>query len=98
MTDLEKANTYQEEKRVDESRKPVYHVTPPVGWMNDPNGFSIFEGMIHLFYQYHPYSDVWGPMHWGHYISKDFVNGKSFRQLWRRIQTMTLQDVFLAVQ
>ena len=48
MTDLEKANTYQEEKRVDESRKPVYHVTPPVGWMNDPNGFSIFEGMIAL--------------------------------------------------
>lgn len=76
MTDLEKANTYQEEKRVDESRKPVYHVTPPVGWMNDPNGFSIFEGMIHLFYQYHPYSDVWGPMHWGHYISKDFVKWK----------------------
>ena len=76
MTDLEKANTYQEEKRVDESGKPVYHVTPPVGWMNDPNGFSIFEGMIHLFYQYHPYSDVWGPMHWGHYISKDFVKWK----------------------
>lgn len=76
MADLAKANRYQEENRVDQSEKPIYHVTPPVGWMNDPNGFSIFQGRIHLFYQYHPYRDVWGPMHWGHCISDDFVKWK----------------------
>ncbi len=73
MTDLEKANKYQEENRTDKSEKPVFHVTPPTGWMNDPNGFSIFQGKVHLFYQYHPYGDVWGPMHWGHCVSDDFV-------------------------
>ncbi len=76
MSDLARANKYQEEKRIDRSGKPLFHVTPPVGWMNDPNGFSVFRGKIHLFYQYHPYSDVWGPMHWGHCISEDFVKWK----------------------
>ena len=76
MTDLTRANKYEEENRIDKSEKPVFHVTPPVGWMNDPNGFSIFQGKIHLFYQYHPYRDTWGPMHWGHCVSEDFVKWK----------------------
>lgn len=76
MTALAKANKYQNENRIDRREKPVFHVTPPVGWMNDPNGFSIFQGTIHLFYQYHPYSDAWGSMHWGHCISKDFIKWK----------------------
>lgn len=45
----------------------------PIGWMNDPNGFSIFKGVCHLFFQYHPYSTHWGPMHWGHYTTEDFI-------------------------
>lgn len=73
MTKLEKANRYQEQNRIDQKEKPVFHVTAPVGWLNDPNGFSIYQDRIHLFYQYHPYSDVWGPMHWGHSVSDDFV-------------------------
>lgn len=76
MTKLAKANKYQEENRVDRGEKPVFHVTPPVGWMNDPNGFSVYQGKVHLFYQYHPYSEAWGPMHWGHCISEDFVKWK----------------------
>lgn len=73
MTKLEKANQYQEMNRVAKDEKPVFHIAPPVGWMNDPNGFSVYQGKIHLFYQYHPYSDKWGPMHWGHLISEDFI-------------------------
>lgn len=73
MSPLEKANHYQDENRIDQEEKPVFHVTPPIGWMNDPNGFSVFQNKIHLFFQYHPYSDVWGPMHWGHYVSEDFL-------------------------
>lgn len=76
MTGLERANEYQEQNRIAGSRRTVFHVTPPTGWMNDPNGFSIYQGKIHLFYQYHPYNDTWGPMHWGHYISEDFVKWK----------------------
>ncbi|MBO4400293.1 MAG: glycoside hydrolase family 32 protein [Selenomonadaceae bacterium] len=51
---------------------PKYHVAPPHGWLNDPNGFCWYNGQYHIFYQHHPYSVDWGPMHWGHSTSKDF--------------------------
>ncbi|MGC9615134.1 hypothetical protein ACO2FM_03995 [Staphylococcus pasteuri] len=51
-----------------------YHVMPKYGWINDPNGFSYFDGYYHMFYQYYPYAPEWGPMHWGHARSKDLVH------------------------
>ena len=27
--------------------------------MNDPNGFSVYKGEYHLFFQYHPFSKAW---------------------------------------
>lgn len=52
---------------------PGYHFAVPAGWMNDPNGFVYWNGYYHLFYQYNPYEPKWGPMHWGHCRTKDFV-------------------------
>ena len=56
---------------------PVWHVSPDRGWLNDPNGLVVVDGRWHAFHQYHPDSDRWGPMHWGHVSSADGLH-------WRR--------------
>lgn len=76
---LQEARQYEREyleaeaNKDKENDRPLFHATGTVGWINDPNGFSVYKGDYHLFYQYYPHDTHWGPMHWGHSISKDLV-------------------------
>ncbi len=72
---LQKAREYEKNEtvKIPIEQKPSFHACSPVGWINDPNGFSIFQDEVHLMCQYHPYTTQWGPMHWAHYKSKDFI-------------------------
>ena len=58
----------------DEAYRPQIHFSPKAHWINDPNGMVYNNGIYHLFFQYHPYSSVWGPMHWGHATSRDMIS------------------------
>lgn len=68
-----------------EEELPKFHVTGGIGWINDPNGFSVYKDEYHLFYQYYPYDVKWGPMHWGHVKTKDFIK-------WERIPVAMAPD------
>lgn len=84
---LEKAQIYQEKNadRVPNYQKPGFHVSSPIGWMNDPNGWSVYQDEYHLFFQYHPYNTHGGSMHWGHVKTKDFIR-------WERMPVALAPD------
>lgn len=72
LSEVREFERLADEKMKNESR-PAIHLSPRVGWLNDPNGFSYYHGQYHLFYQYHPYSTCWGNIHWGHAVSDDLI-------------------------
>ena len=57
-----------------EKYRCMHHLTPPRGWMNDPNGTCFYNGAYHVFFQYTPENVNGGNKSWGHFISKDMIN------------------------
>ncbi|WP_282177801.1 glycoside hydrolase family 32 protein [Vibrio nereis] len=56
--------------------RPKFHITPPHGLLNDPNGFCYFNNQYHLFYQWFPFDTFHGMKHWMHLTSTDLFNWK----------------------
>lgn len=51
-----------------------FHLQPPTGWLNDPNGLCQAGGRYHAYFQYAPFSpDGSGVRHWGHAVSTDLI-------------------------
>ena len=65
--------------------KCAYHLTPPTGWMNDPNGICQLGKTYHVFFQYAPDYPKDDNKSWGHYISNDLLH-------WRFIGTALYPD------
>ncbi|MCR4955726.1 MAG: glycoside hydrolase family 32 protein [Lachnospiraceae bacterium] len=74
--DVERIRALEEAQRAigkDDPYYPAFHLAPPVGWLNDPNGLCQMGDVHHIFFQYSP---QWkkGGQYWGHYETKDFIN------------------------
>ena len=53
---------------------PSYHIEAKTGLLNDPNGFSFFNGKYTLFYQNWPFGAAHGLKSWVHMESSDLVH------------------------
>jgi beta-fructofuranosidase len=66
-------------------QRPMFHITPPFGWMNDPNGMFELNGTTHVFYQHTPEAVTFGVQTWGHVISRDLAH-------WKTLPTALVPD------
>ena len=61
----------------DDGWRLKFHLMPPAGWLNDPNGLCQFRGEYHVFFQYQP-EDAGGvgktPKVWGHYAGNSLLH------------------------
>ncbi len=51
-----------------------YHLHPPVGWINDPNGLCQKDGIYHIYHQYVPFYPELCSVLWGHVTTRDFIH------------------------
>lgn len=68
-------NRKEQYKRV--QRDPLrlkYHLQPPMGWLNDPNGLCQKDGIYHIYFQYCPFYPEIRSIFWGHMTTKDFIH------------------------
>ncbi|MBG6095737.1 glycoside hydrolase family 32 protein [Nocardioides luteus] len=58
---------------------PRFHIRPPRGYLNDPNGPIQVGDTTHLYFQYRPSTDTEVPVEWGHASSPDLVTWRLHR-------------------
>ncbi len=65
--------------------RPLLHITPSCGFMNDPNGLLYYKGQYHYFAQLNPYGFSPGNTCWMHAVSGDLMR-------WRELPYALLPD------
>lgn len=73
------------EKAAADPHRQRFHLQPPVGWLNDPNGLCVYGGQYHAFFQYSPFDVNGGVKHWGHAVSTDLLH-------WEQLPVMLYPD------
>lgn len=61
-------------KKTSQENRLLYHIVPPHGLLNDPNGLSYFKGRHHVFYQWNQHGTLHQTKSWGHVSTEDFVH------------------------
>lgn len=54
--------------------RQAFHLSPPQGLINDPNGLIFWQGAYHVFYQWNPNGCDHLNKHWAHVRSKDLIH------------------------
>jgi beta-fructofuranosidase len=54
--------------------RQAFHIQPPVGLLNDPNGLVWNDGVYHVCYQWYPAGPAHGLKLWAHVTSPDLVH------------------------
>lgn len=69
-----KSRARQYLKPTDSIYRPVWHISPPQGLLNDPNGFIFHDNTYHLCYQWYPFACMHKDKYWVQMHSDDLVN------------------------
>lgn len=59
--------------------RPKFHISPPRGYLNDPNGPIELGDVFHLYYQSRSLADMAVPVEWGHATTTDLVRWRLHR-------------------
>ena len=71
----------------DDPDYPCFHVVPPVGRLNDPNGLLVDGDTYHAFYQLSPFHPHRKLVYWGHSSSTDLLH-------WHHHEPAIIPDSF----
>ena len=61
-------------KKVQKNGAMDFHVLPPHGLLNDPNGLVHFKGLTHIFFQWNTEGTDHSYKAWGHAVTDDFAH------------------------
>ncbi|MGN0071704.1 MAG: GH32 C-terminal domain-containing protein [Atopobiaceae bacterium] len=71
--DLDRLRQEKEQGAAHGSWAELFHLMPPVGWLNDPNGLAQYQGRYFAYFQYSPFDVNGGVKCWGFQTSQDLL-------------------------